>query len=614
MMGSKPDHRADDVPQPKTRMMGPAPDTDVPLAATPPERGLASPEMGATTKPDDSFRAHLGEGPPEAYSEAGVDALPERPPMAVPSPPSFLAAGMDAPLRLPCSFGDYELLEEIARGGMGVVYKARQEGLGRLVALKMILTGTRATSSQLERFAREARAAASLDHPNIVPVYDNGCHEGHPFFTMALIDGVSLERRVQRDGPPRPCESVRLLRAVVDALAYAHSQGIIHRDLKPQNVLIDGQGRARVTDFGLARRVQEGQGLTHPGEVLGTPSYMAPEQALGQLALLGPGVDIYGLGGILYFLLTGQPPFTGETAVAILCCVLDRPPRPPREIRSDVPPELEAICLKCLEKHPAHRYLSAASLGEALAGWEARQGPAEGPVTPASPPAAPEPRPIPRRRRGLLLGAAGVLGVGATLLALWLWIWGRPKPEGSPSTATVIMPELPRDMRHDFGLKVELLGGHEGPDGLRVFREDEPIHFRIQTERDAYVGIWTVGPDGTVIQLFPNVHEREHLVKANQPRLVPGNDSYSADATASPPGKAELVRIVASARQWEPFKGETIGPFLILRNGREELEKHLRSIRSIKLRPKAASERAAEEGVAKEAVAEEALPYQVLPR
>jgi hypothetical protein len=206
----------------------------------------------------------------------------------------------------------------------------------------------------------------------------------------------------------------------------------------------------------------------------------------------------------------------------------------------------------------------------------------------------------------VLLGAAGALAVGGSLLVLWLWAAGRPKPD-VPPTPPVTLPELPRDLRHDFGLKVELLGGREGAEGLRVFREDEPARYRIQTERDAYVGIWTVGPDGTVVQLFPNEYEPEYLVRANQPRLVPGNDRYTIDATASPPGKAEVLRVVAATRRWEPLKGEKVGPFVILRDGGKQLEEHLRGF---KIRPKPAPERAA----AEDAVAEEALPFQVLPR
>src|SRR5262249_34360251 len=215
---------------------------------------------------------------------------------------------------------------------MGVVYKARQPSLDRLIALKMILAGARATATELERFALEARAAAALDHPNIVPVYDSGCQDGHPFFTMALIDGASLQQRAHADGPPDPGTAVRLLRPVVDAVAYAHAHGIVHRDLKPHNILIDHQGPPRVTDFGLARRFEETGGPTEPGQVLGTPSSMAPEQALGAPQAVGPATDVYALGGILYFLLTGQPPFTGTHPLSVLRMVVEEPPVTPRQV------------------------------------------------------------------------------------------------------------------------------------------------------------------------------------------------------------------------------------------------------------------------------------------
>jgi serine/threonine protein kinase len=574
MTGRNTDHREADLSETTNPLTGAVPDTAAPAPGTP---------------SDDTWMV-----PPDQWSATDVSAS----------------------ACLPRPFGEYELLAEIARGGMGVVYKARQKGLDRLVALKMILTGPHAaTRTDLERFVREARAAAALDHPNIVPVYDNGVQDGHAFFTMALIDGTSLQQRVQKEGPPEPREAVRLMRAVADALAYAHGQGILHRDLKPHNILVDRQGRPRVADFGLARRTQEAQGLTRTGDVLGTPHYMAPEQARGQVALLGPPADVYGLGGILYYLLTGRPPFTGETAVSILCSVMEQAPRPPREIRGEVPPELEAICLKCLEKDLANRYPSAAALSEALAEWEARQGTGGTPSSTERLPTGGELRPASGRRRGLLLGAAGILGVGLCVLGLWLWNARRPQPDENPTPPApsvppgeraVSLPELPKDLRHDFGLKVELVGGREGPDGLRVFQEDEPVRYRLETQRDAYVGIWTIGPDGTVVQLFPNKYETDYLVRAGQPRLVPGNDDYQIAATASPPGKAELLRVVAATWRWEPLKGKEEGPFVILQGGRERLERHLRSM---EIRPKSEPTRSATD-----AVAEAALPYQVRPR
>jgi tRNA A-37 threonylcarbamoyl transferase component Bud32 len=521
--------------------------------------------------------------------------------------------------------GSYELLAEIARGGMGVVFKARQCGLDRHVALKMVLSGRKATPTELERFAREARAAAALDHPNIVAVYDNGWHEGHPYFTMALVEGTSLHRRVQESGVPEPREAVHLMRAVADAVAYAHGRGVIHRDLKPHNVLLDLQGRPRVADFGLARCTQEAEGLTATGEVLGTPNYMAPEQALGLTAALGPTVDVYGLGGIFYFLLTGQPPFSGPTVISVLRHVVDDPPVPPVTLNAAVPLALQEICLKCLEKDPEHRYPSAVALAEALAEWEAisrNSGRAQGEVAAGRPGptgtliADPLPARAPLRRHRVAVSAAVGLVAGVALLVPWSGSWRAPSTSPTPTTPTTapapevpITPlELPRRMRRDFGLAVSLVGGREGADGIRVFREDEPVRFRVETKRDAYVGIWNIGPDGTIVQLFPNSQERDHLVRQGHIREVPGKDDYTINATVTAAGKAEAVRVVAATRRWDALEGERIGPFVVLRSDedRQRFERHLRGF---EVRPKTAPPSPTED-----AVAEDAMLFRVLPR
>nr|MCU0978409.1 serine/threonine protein kinase [Pirellulaceae bacterium] len=238
------------------------------------------------------------------------------------------------------TFADYELLEEIARGGMGVVYKARQRSLNRTVAVKMILAGHLASPADHERFHAEAEAAANLDHPGIVPVFQVGEHEGQHFYSMGFVDGQTLTERLAQ-GPVAPREAALLTRDVAEAVQYAHSQGVVHRDLKPGNILLDRAGRPRVADFGLAKRVASETHLTMTGQVLGTPSFMPPEQARGQTDEIGPSADIYALGAVLYAMLTGRPPFQAATSLDTLYQVLTRDPVPPRQLNAQVPPDLE---------------------------------------------------------------------------------------------------------------------------------------------------------------------------------------------------------------------------------------------------------------------------------
>jgi hypothetical protein len=263
-------------------------------------------------------------------------------------------------------FGDYELLEEIARGGMGVVYLARQVSLNRLVALKMILAGTLASSAAVQRFRNEAEAAANLDHPNIVPIYEVGEHEGQQYFSMGLVDGGSLADRLEKSGPLPPRVAAGLVTFLAEAVAFAHERGVIHRDLKPSNVLLDAQGKPKVSDFGLAKRVQKTDGPTMTGDVLGTPAYMPPEQAAGTVDLVGPSADIYSLGAILYACLTGRPPFQATSPFETLRLVLTDEPVHPSRLKSSVPRDLETICMKCLEKNPRRRYDTASALAEDL--------------------------------------------------------------------------------------------------------------------------------------------------------------------------------------------------------------------------------------------------------
>ena len=261
--------------------------------------------------------------------------------------------------------GECEILESIAQGGMGVVYKARQRRLNRVVALKMIRSGELAGIEEVQRFLGEAEHAARLDHPNIVPIYEVGEHSGQPYFTMGYVDGESLAARLTR-GPVPPDEATALLLKIARAVAYAHGRGIVHRDLKPANILVDAAGEPRITDFGLAKRADSEDGLTVTGQILGTPSYMSPEQAVGRTDAVGPLSDVYSLGAVLYDLLTARAPFRAASAWATVAQVIEEDPVPPRLLNSAVDTDLQTICLKCLQKNPLNRYGSADELADEL--------------------------------------------------------------------------------------------------------------------------------------------------------------------------------------------------------------------------------------------------------
>jgi len=304
---------------------------------------------------------------PAACSECGAP-LPAGASAESSCPRCLLSLGLSgaaapASTAAPRRFGRYELVAPVGRGAMGVVWRARDPSLDRHVALKLIAAGQFADEEEVANFRREARATAQLSHPNAVPVFEVGDHDGQPYFTMELVEGQSMAELV-RGAPLPPERAAHYVRLIADAMHAAHALGIVHRDLKPSNVLVDKLDRPRVTDFGLAHRVAVDASLPAGGGAVGTPSYMPPEQAAGRKA--DPRSDVYGLGAILYELLTGRPPFRADSAIDTIRQVMDAEPAPPRLLNRKVPKDLETLCLKCLAKEPARRYQSAAELGDDL--------------------------------------------------------------------------------------------------------------------------------------------------------------------------------------------------------------------------------------------------------
>jgi WD40 repeat protein/predicted Ser/Thr protein kinase len=364
-------------------------------------RGMESDETGPSPS---ASRGSLG----------GEETEPVRPGTSTENSESAVKPG--ARLRY---FGDYELLKELGRGGMGVVYKARQISLNRPVALKLLKSDILAGEDELRRFQNEAEAVALLDHPQIVPIFEVGLHDGRRYFSMKLVGGPSLEKRLADYGND-PKAAARLVKTAAEAVHHAHQRGILHRDLKPSNILLDDRGEPYVTDFGLAKRVGGDSELTVSGAILGTPPYMAPEQASGRRGAVTTATDVYGLGAILYALLTGDAPFRGDSVAEVLDQVRGHPPAPPSKLNPRTPRDLEIICLKCLEKDSARRYSSALALAEDLSRYLAGE-----PITA---------RPVTRFERAVMwsmrnpvvasLAAVTVLAIVVGVLGV-LWQWRR---------------------------------------------------------------------------------------------------------------------------------------------------------------------------------------------
>jgi len=372
------------------------------------------------------------------------------------------------------ALGDYELLEEVGRGGQGVVFRARQKSLNRTVALKVIGLGQWATKAHLTRFRREAESAASLEHPCIVPIYEVGEGDGSCYFSMKFIEGGQLDEVVRRE--PMPIRrAVELIAKVARTVHFAHEHGILHRDIKPGNILLDGKGEPHLTDFGLARLVEIESTVTRTIEVLGTPSYMAPEQAVGNNAQVTSATDVYGLGAVLYQLLTGQPPFAGGTTYETIKLLLDTEPRQPRLLNPKIDRDLSTICLKCLEKDPKRRYSSALALAEDLEHWLKHE-------------------PIHARRTGIFTRSRkwvrrnlSIAVMAAMLLALavplGVMIWNREFPRQPVTTGIAVLPfgNLSGDKEHAYfadGVQDDILTKLAKIADLKVISRTSVMNYR----------------------------------------------------------------------------------------------------------------------------------------
>jgi hypothetical protein len=495
---------------------------------------------------------------------------------------------------------------------MGVVYRARQQGLDRLVALKMVLGVGSADDLTGQRFLQEARTAAALDHPNVVPIYDTGEVDGRLYFTMALVDGPNLRAYVRDRGKLAVDEAVGLFTQIVAGVAHAHRAGIIHRDLKPANVLMDPDGRPRVTDFGLAKRHAGSTELTNTGAVMGTPAYMAPEQAR-ESRDAGPAADVYSLGAILFFLLAGRPPFDGDNTTDLLIKVVTEPPPSPAAFNPDVPPEVEHVCLRCLEKDPAARFPDAVALFDmvvALAekyatasatnlalppGTRSRAG-----LTPTtlsvSLPGAAEGPAAPRSKRSLtagLIAAAVVLG-GLTVFLATRGKTPEPEVAVAPAPAAELAPTadpvIPPPARSDFGLSVQLVAAAAQKDAAGVIRMTAgvPMRLHLKAEKDCRAAVWVIDPAGEATRIFPNDNEPDDRLVAGRERVIPGNNDYVLDATLTAGDGAERLRVLASTGELPPYPvGAKAGHFTVVSSeaDRAQLASTLRGVAVKRVNP-----------------------------
>jgi len=415
-------------------------------------------------------------------------------------------------------FGDYELLEEIGRGGQGVIYRARQKSLNRTVALKVIGLGHWASPLHLKRFRNEAEAAAHLEHPRIVPIYEIGERDGSCYFSMKFVEGGQLGEVVRR-GPMSPERASELVVKIASTVQFAHEHGILHRDIKPGNILLDTKGEPLLTDFGLARLVEQESTVTNSSDVLGTPSYMAPEQAAGHAKALTAAADVYSLGAVFYHLLTGQPPFAGATTYETVRLVLETNPRSPRLLNPSVDRDLSTICLKCLEKDPKKRYETAGALAEDVERWLRRE-------------------PIRARRTSLPIRgskwlrrnpaiAFSVVSIAALLAAVAMFIWKSDLSRPLPTTGIAVLPfeNLSEDKANAYladGIQDEILTRLSKIADLKVISRSSTLNYKSTPKNIPEIGRQL----GVAHILEGSVQKSGNIVRVNVQLIKAATDSH----------------------------------------------------------------------------------------
>jgi serine/threonine protein kinase len=459
------------------------------------------------------------------------------------------------------SLPGYEVLGKLGEGGMGVVFRARDLALKRLVAIKQLLHPA-PSAEGLARFRAEAEALARLRHPHVVQVHAAGEQDGRPYFVMEYVEGGGLDQKVQ-GRPQPPADAARLVMLLARAVGTAHRQGIVHRDLKPANILLappadepalnTAYGLPKVSDFGLSKTLGEDQGRTAGGTILGTPGYMAPEQAAGRPWEIGPATDVYALGAILYELLTGHVPFRGRSVLETLEQVRTQPPRPPRELRPDVPAALEAVSLRCLAKAPADRYPTAQALADDLQRYPA--APAAASVAPTKVLPARRPSRPPLSRRHLAVIAGGVMGLLALAALIW-WPRSSPAPQPPPTEPAAAAPA---PLKGWVDVRVWKGPGKPAGPGRRLhekgvlpLREHDWVRIDAELNRPAFLYVIWLDSAGKATPIYPwrneNWRDRPDDERAVKRLALPGEDLDAAPLGGSPSGVESILLLAREER------------------------------------------------------------------